>query len=50
MVQVQLTLDKEENRIVKIVQAYYNGLTKPEAVKKIIKEFGKGIKLTIDNK
>jgi len=46
MVQVQVDVDKEENRIIRTVQAYYN-LTKKEAIKKIIKEFGKGIKLTI---
>ena len=49
MVHVQLDLDKEEYRIVKTVQAYYDDLTKPDAVKKIIKEFGKGIKITISS-
>jgi len=39
MVHVQLDLDKEEYRIVKTVQAYYDDLTKPDAVKKIWKGY-----------
>lgn len=43
MVQVQVDLDKEEDRIVKIVKALFDLQDKPITVKRIIKEYGKKI-------
>mgnify|MGYP001580822037 CR=1 FL=1 len=40
MVQVQVDIDKEENKIVRVVQAL-NDCDKKEAIRKIIKLYGK---------
>lgn len=49
MVKIQLDLNKEEDRISAIVKAIYNLNDKKEAIKKIIKEYGKNIKVEDKN-
>ena len=47
MVKVLFDLDDEEDKIVNIVKSYYSLDDKKQAIKKIIREFGKKIKIKI---
>ncbi len=47
MAKIQIDLDKEEDRIVRIVKEYFNLKDKKLAIKKIIKEYGRKIKIQI---
>lgn len=48
MVKMQFDIDKEENRIVTIIKGYYNLKDKKQAVKKIIMEYGKRMKIKFE--
>ncbi len=47
MVKILLEIDEEEDRIVNIVKSHYKLADKKQAIRKIIKEFGKKIKIEI---
>ena len=48
MVKIQLDLDKDEDRVVELIKAHYQLNDKKEAIKKILKIFGKKIQLNLD--
>jgi len=50
MPKIQLELDKEEDRVVELIKANYSLKDKKEAIKRIIKEFGESLKLTLSGK
>jgi hypothetical protein len=47
MVKIQVDLDKDEDRVVELIKANYSLKDKKEAIKRIIKEFGKSVELRI---
>ncbi len=47
MSKMQFDLDDEESRIVNLVKIFYKLRNKKQAVKKIIKDYGKRIKFSI---